>query len=424
MKMRVLLVSANTEQINMPVLPVGLACVAAATESAGHEVRFLNLMAKEDSLSVLEETVEDFQPEVIGLSVRNIDDQYMQSPKFLLEPVRDMVRCCRKISRAPIVLGGAGFSIFPQSTLSYLDADMGICGEGEEAFVNLLEGISKKTELADVPGLVLPKSVSAPRRIQRLAELPFPKPLLSLPTSVNGQKIWLPFQTRRGCPMDCSYCSTATIEGRVLRKNSVRIAVDSIARLVEAGFTHFFLVDNTFNLPNTYAKDLCNEIIRRRLDIQWRCILYPWRVDEDLVSRMAQAGCVEVSLGFESGSRAILRSLNKRFQPEEVRSISKHLKDHGIGRMGFLLLGGPGETKETVLESLSFADSLKLEAVKVTTGIRIYPQTKLSLMAIEEGLIANGEDLLFPTFYLARNLDGWLQETACEWIGKRPNWHT
>jgi radical SAM superfamily enzyme YgiQ (UPF0313 family) len=421
--MRVLLVSANTEQINMPVLPVGLACVAAATESAGHEVRFLNLMVKENSLSILEETVEDFQPEVIGLSVRNIDDQYMQSPKFLLEPVRDMVACCRKISRAPIVLGGAGFSIFPQSTLSYLDADMGICGEGEEAFVNLLRGISKKTDLANVPGLVLPKSVSAPRRIQTLDELPFPKGLFSFPRSFDNQKIWLPFQTRRGCPMDCSYCSTATIEGRVLRKNSVRIAVDSIARLVEVGFTHFFLVDNTFNLPNTYAKDLCNEIIRRRLDIQWRCILYPWRVDEDLVSRMAQAGCVEVSLGFESGSRAILRSLNKRFQPEEVRSISKCLKEHGIGRMGFLLLGGPGETKETVLESLSFADSLGLEAVKVTAGIRIYPQTKLSLMAIEEGRIANGEDLLFPTFYLARNLDGWLQETVREWVDERLNWH-
>ena len=115
--------------------------------------------------------------------------------------------------------------------------------------------------------------------------------------------------------------------------------------------------------------------------------------------------------------------MNKRFQPEEVRSISKHLVARGIGRTGFLLLGGPGETKETVLESLSFADSLELEAVKVTAGTRIYPQTKLSLMAIEEGRIANGENLLFPIFYLARNLDGWLQETVREWVGERPNWH-
>ena len=141
--MKVFPISANTEQINVPVLQVGLACVAAATESVGHETHFLNLMVRKNSLSILEETVENFQPEVIALSVRNIDEQYMQSPKFLLEPVRDMVVCCRKISRSPIILGGAGFSIFPQSTLSYLDADMGVCGEGEEAFVNLPNSYAK-----------------------------------------------------------------------------------------------------------------------------------------------------------------------------------------------------------------------------------------------------------------------------------------
>jgi radical SAM superfamily enzyme YgiQ (UPF0313 family) len=421
--MRVLLVSANTEQINMPVLPVGLACVAASTEGAGHEVHLLNLMAKENCLPTLTHTIEAFQPEVIGLSVRNIDDQNMQSPKFLLDVVRDVVTHCRKISRAPIVLGGAGFSIFPQSTLSYLGANMGICGEGEEAFLPLLERIATRTNPADVPGLVLPQRVSAPRRIRKLDALPFPKELLSFPTSFNRQKIWLPFQTRRGCPMDCTYCSTAAIEGRALRKRSVKVAVDSISRLAEAGFTHFFLVDNTFNLPPSYARDFCGEITRRRLDIQWRCILYPWRIDEDMVEEMARAGCVEVSFGFESGSREVLRSLNKRFLPEEVRSISGRLKEHGVSRMGFLLLGGPGETKETVRESLSFAESLELEAIKVTTGIRIYPQTKLSRIAIEEGRMAPGENLLFPTFYQATGLDGWLQETVREWVSKRPNWH-
>jgi len=421
--MRVLLISANTEQINMPVLPLGLACVAAATESVGHEVRLLNLMARENCLLTIEHTVESLQPQVIGISVRNIDDQCMQGPKFLLDPVKDVVTCCRKVSRAPIVLGGAGFSIFPQSTLSYLGADMGICGEGEETFIALLERISKRADLSDVPGLVLPQGVSVTRRIRRLDQLPFPNGLLSFPRSFNNQKIWLPFQTRRGCPMNCSYCSTATIEGRALRKLSEKAAVDAISRFVEAGFSRFFLVDNTFNLPAAYAKALCSEITRRRLDIEWRCILYPWRVDEDLVGRMARAGCVEVSFGFESGSKEILKSLNKRFHPEEVRSISKMLEDHGINRTGFLLLGGPGETKETVLESLSFADSLDLEAMKVTAGIRIYPHTKLSRIAMEEGQTVPGENLLFPTFYLAESLDGWLQATVHEWMSKRPNWH-
>lgn len=421
--MRVLLISANTEQINMPVLPTGLASVAATTEQFGHQVQFLNLMVRDGCRAAVELAVEDFQPEVIGISVRNIDDQNMQNPRFLLDPIKDIVRTCKKLSVAPIVLGGAGFSLFPRSVLSYLGADMGIGGEGEEAFVALLEALSNKANPAHVPGVVLPEGISAGRRIQKLSLLPFPEGLLSLPRSLDNQKIWLPFQTRRGCPMDCSYCSTAVIEGRILRKRSIKSAVDHIARFFEAGFTHFFLVDNTFNLPTAYAKEFCREIIRRRLDIRWRCILYPWKVDADMVDGMARAGCVEVSLGFESGSGKILQMLNKRFQPEEVRSIAKMLQDHGIGRNGFLLLGGPGETKETVLESLHFADSLGLEAMKVTAGIRIYPHTKISRIAMEEGRIAADDDLLFPTFYLAEDLDGWLQETVRQWTDKRPNRH-
>jgi radical SAM superfamily enzyme YgiQ (UPF0313 family) len=240
----------------------------------------------------------------------------------------------------------------------------------------------------------------------------------------NDQQIWLPFQTRRGCPMDCSYCSTATIEGKLLRKRSPALVVESLAQFAETGFTHVFFVDNTFNLPPSYARELCNRLVARKLGITWRCILYPWKVDEELVENMARAGCVEVAFGFESGSSAILKSMNKRFQPEEVRSIAEMLKSHGIKRMGFLLLGGPGETHETVLESLAFADSLHLEAMKVTVGIRIYPHTALARTALREGVIQRGQELLFPTFYLAKGLNGWLQETVKTWVSQRPNWHT
>ncbi len=139
---------------------------------------------------------------------------------------------------------------------------------------------------------------------------------------------------------------------------------------------------------------------------------------------MARAGCVEVAFGFESGSRKILRSFNKRFQPEEVRRISEMLDKYGIGRMGFLLLGGPGETRETVEESLEFADSLELEAMKVTTGIRIYPYTALAAAAVAEGVVSPQDDLLRPAFYLAGGLDGWIEETVSGWLKKRPNWHS
>ena len=426
--MRVLLISANTEQINMPVLPVGLACVAAAAEQAGHAVRLVNLMTKENSLDLLEAAIQDFQPEAVGISVRNIDDQSMQTPRFLLDPVKEVVTCCRKLSQAPIVLGGAGFSIFPQSALAYLGADMGIRGEGEQAFVMLIERLAKKLDLSGVPGLILPEGRLAgeTKRISKLDDCPLPVPngALAFPQTFNDQTVWLPFQTRRGCPMACSYCSTATIEGQALRKRSPDLVVESISQFAKAGFTHFFFVDNTFNLPPSYARALCDRIIARGLDITWRGILYPWRVDEKLVAKMARAGCVEVAFGFESGSQAILKSMNKRFQPEEVRAIAAMLKKHGIGRMGFLLLGGPGETRQTVSESLVFADSLDLEAMKVTVGIRIYPHTALARIASREGMIQPGQDLLLPTFYLASGLQGWLRETVQDWVSKRPHWHS
>lgn len=423
--MKTLLVSANTEQINMPVLPVGLAAVAAATSRAGHEVRLLNLMARESSLARLQEVFEEFAPGVVGVSVRNIDDQSMQNRRFLLDAVKEIVDGCRSLSGVPVILGGAGFSIFPRSVLAHLGADMGIQGEGEAAFPELLRRMDRKEDLRGIPGLILPGDDAPvpPAPAGNLDAFPLPGPEMHPESDVPGdEKIWLPFQTRRGCPMACSYCSTATIEGRITRKRSPDLVVNSIAEHARAGFDRLFFVDNTFNLPLSYAKDLCSALAAAHLRIGWRCIFYPWRADEGLIGNMAEAGCVEVSLGFESGSNEILRLMNKRFNTTEVRRISVLLKKHRIAGMGFLLLGGPGETRETVKESLDFADSLELESMKVTSGIRIYPNTALARIAASEGRIAPADDLLHPAFYMAPGLEGWLEETVGEWVQKRPHW--
>ena len=207
-----------------------------------------------------------------------------------------------------------------------------------------------------------------------------------------------------------------------MRTHSPARVIDAISRYVEAGFDRFFFVDNTFNLPPSYAKEFCDRMVKAKLNISWRCILYPWKMDEGLVKNMAEAGCKEVSLGFESGSIKILRALNKNFQPEEVRRVSEMLRRYGIQRMGFLLLGGPEENKKTVEESLAFADSLDLEAMKITMGIRIYPYTDLERTAIKEGIIAPDDDLLFPKFYMAPDLDEWLRSTLGDWMNGRPHW--
>jgi radical SAM superfamily enzyme YgiQ (UPF0313 family) len=424
--MRVLLISANTEQINMPVLPLGLACVAASVLRAGYKVKILNLMVHTDTRQALKEALTAFNPAIIGISVRNIDDQCMQNPKFLLAAVKDVVDDCRRFSDATIVLGGAGYSIFPQAALDYLKADIGIQGEGESAFLDLLDRLGQKKDVSGIGGLYMPGNNirSNPGYIKNLSDVPLPLPdiHLPIPSTIDDPVIWIPFQTRRGCPMDCSYCSTATIEGRLIRKHHPQKVVETISQYAELGLDHFFFVDNTFNLPDSYAQTLCDRLISAKLDITWRCILYPWKVEDGLVAKMIKAGCKEVSLGFESGSEKVLKKMNKKYRPADVRQIAQRLKRFGISRMGFLLLGAPGETQKTVNESLLFADSLGLEAMKITIGIRIYPHTALARTAIEEGLIGADENLLFPKYYLVKGLEGWLRKTVIGWMEKRPHW--
>jgi len=418
--MRVLLISANTERMNTLPLPLGLACVAAASRKAGHDAILLNLMFESDPAAAIRDSIEGFHPEVIGISVRNIDDQNMAGPKFLLPPVQEVVSTCRSLSDAPIVVGGAGYSIFRKSALRYLGADMGIHGEGETVFPALLNRIAKGAPVSGLPGLDLPGQRPTGSTFARnLDDLPLPEPGLWIPAVANRSEFWVPAQSRRGCPLNCSFCSTSAIEGWPIRRHSPKTVVKWLEQLVASGLRHFNFVDNTFNLPPYYAKALCRRILARRLDIDFWCIIYPKWIDHELVQLMAQAGCREVSLGFESGSERMLGNLNKRFKAVEVTTVAAMFAEAGIYRRGFLLLGGPGETRESVEESLEFADSLDLDALKITVGLRIYPQTPLAATALAEGVIRPDEDLLSPTFYLAPALADWLPGRIAAYTSKR-----
>ncbi len=408
----------------MPTLPMGLGYVAESARAAGHTVFFLDLMASQQPLEVLEARIDAFSPDVIGISIRNIDDQSRQSPRFLLEETLQVVSRCKSRCRAPVVLGGAGYSIFPQAALEYLGADLGIQGEGEISFVRLLERLAAGQSLEDVPGLYRRGAKSGAARVfeRNLDRLPLCDPNLFDARLSRNPSYFLPIQTRRGCPLRCSYCSTSHIEGSLIRKRSPDRVIKELARWRRAGFRRVFFVDNTFNLPVSYARRLCDQMVADRLDLSWRCILYPGRITVDLVTAMARAGCREVSLGFESGSQEMLDRMHKRFTTDDIRRAVRMLADAGIAGMGFLLLGGPGETHQSVMESLTFADTLNLDAVKITAGIRIYPHTDLARIAVRQGCVRPDDDLLQPRFYLRDNLDGWLQETITAWSEERPHW--
>jgi radical SAM superfamily enzyme YgiQ (UPF0313 family) len=422
--MRVLLISGNREDVDIRVPALGLACVAAAAESAGHEVRLLDLIIERDPRTAVLQTIGDFNPGVIAISVRNIDDQKMRNTRFLLDQARETIAWCREASAAPIVLGGAGFSILPQPILDYLKADMGIQGEGEMVFPELLRRLETGESTDNLPGLFQRGKAAPARRVfaKGLNAFPLPDPALLAKSLAGAKDAPVPVQTRRGCPLSCSYCSTPTIEGKSVRFRTTESVVTWLQRWVEQGFRHFYFVDNTFNLPPAYATQLCSQIIAAGLNISWRCILFPGGLSEQLLERIAGAGCSEASIGFESGNRDMLHRMKKQFSLAEVRNASEMLRRHSIRRMGFLLLGGPGETRETVEESLAFAESLNLDSLKVSIGIRIYPETDLARVAVAEGLIQSESDLLCPHFYLAPGLEDWLIDTVSQRASANPNW--
>ncbi len=408
----------------MRTWPLGMACVAEATRQAGHDVQMVDLVAEETPGSAVREVLAQFNPDVIAISVRNIDDQNMEEPRFLLDQAKEVTEVCKNVSEAPIVLGGAGYSMFPTAALDYLAADMGIQGDGELVFPALLDMMAREEDPKGHPGLFIAgKGRQGPRTFARnLDDLPLPKADLLQSSGTVERNFLLPVQTRRGCAMKCAYCSTPIIEGTPYRNRSPECVVQWLADWTAAGIIRFFFVDNTFNVPSSYAKKLCRLILDAGLDISWQAIVYPRHMDGELARLMASAGCSEVSFGFESGDENILHALNKRFSPEDIRRAAIIVGDAGITRTGFLMFGAPGETKESVEKSVAFVDSLGLESMKITQRIRIYPYTPLAETAVHEGIISPDDTLLFPKFYLARGLEDWLPERLEKLVSEHSNW--
>ncbi len=422
--MRVLLISANRTEINMRTMPLGLAFVAETLAKAGHTVKMVDCAGIASVEPYLKETIEIFLPDITGISIRNIDDQNMSGTRFLYRDDKEIIALARRLSDGPIILGGAGYSMFPDAILADSEADMGIAGEGEAAFCSVLEKLERGESPEGVPGLYMKgRNSCEPRRfIKDFRDYPFPDLhyVMDVPPAPDT---WVPIQTRRGCSMDCSYCSTASIEGRILRKRPIPSVVEWIAKLAESGARQLYFVDNTFNLPRSYALSLCRAISEARLDIKWRCIIYPFRIDEELAMEMARAGCFEISLGSESADDAILSRMNKRFRREDVAAAARLFRKYAIKQMGFLMLGAPGETRQSVENTLAFAASLDFDSLKVTVGIRIYPNTALAEEALKAGIIAPGDSLLEPRFYFTPGLDEeWVRNTIARYAADKPNW--
>jgi radical SAM superfamily enzyme YgiQ (UPF0313 family) len=430
--MRILFISPNRLRLVVPPLPLGLASVVAAVVEE-HQVQVLDFMFAADPLGEARRVVTAFSPEIIALSLRNIDNQDSRHPESFVGEVKDLVALLRELSAAPIVVGGAGFSILPREFMEYLGADFGVAGEGEAAFRDFLSAYAGARDWEKVSGLVWPQGAEwRLNPVQRVADLQsLAPPALEYFTpnlyqeAIGSAKLpgMVPVQTRRGCPMKCIYCTTPLLEGRRFRSwEPGQVAAWLAAWHKKWGLTRFYFVDNLFNCPPAYAKGLCRAIMDLNLPLEWGALINPAAPDRELFRLCREAGGVFMQVGNESGSELVLTKLGKGFGRRQVELTFRLMEEEGLAYSCFLMLGGPGETRETVAESVALLAQYRPQMVNLTVGIRIYPGLALHRLAIEEGLLAPGDNLLQPRFYLAPALKDWIWEYLAGVMAQHPNW--
>jgi len=434
--MKVLLVSTNRAQGLLRPFPLGLAYVAANLDGRRHEVGLWDAMFQDDWEPSLRSRLREFRPEVVGLSVRNVDDQEIRQPQWFLEEVRRMAAVCREESGATLVVGGAGFSMFAHEALSFLGADYGIVGEGERALGLLLDrleaGAEPGTNLNDVPGLVWLEDgrprATPPQRIEDLDRLTEPEragfdaaKYHETPGEGSIPNV-APVQTKRGCTQSCIYCATPAMEGARLRLRSPEAVGAEIERLVEQGLTRLQFVDALFTNPPAHAEAICRELLRRRLPVRWAATINPAFAEPGLLRLMKRAGCSMLVVGNESGCTRTLKAMSKGFAREDAERCFSTLEAEQIRYNAFLLLGGPGEDRDSVRESVELMQRFRPNQMSVTVGIRIYPHCELVHVAERDGMLRPGDSLLEPRFYLAPAVEDWIWEYLEPVMKRNPSW--
>lgn len=229
-------------------------------------------------------------------------------------------------------------------------------------------------------------------------------------------------QTKRGCDQQCIYCTYPIIEGRKLRFRSPKKVVNEIEMLKQIGIDYLHFTDSIFNNPNDHAYAICNEMIQRKVSIQYTLYMTPFSSSKELFNLLKQTGCDGITFGVDALSEKMLLSLKKGFKVAHVHQAANYCKEFEIPCSLSLLLGGPGETKETVLESLENIEKIKPVASSAMIGIRCYPHTLLWNIACKEKLITKDTNILEPFYYVSPTLDKeWLIETIREYHEKNDN---
>lgn len=391
--------------------PLGIAYIASVLKKNGYEVilldcivegyeapekrnEYIHLGLKWDEI---EKRVREFAPDIVGISCIFS----MMFPEAI--KVAEIVKSID--TNINTVMGGAHPSSVPYDVLSNKNIDYVIIGEGELTFLELVRSIEQKIyTLSEIDGIGYKKDgvlTLNPRTrfIGNLDDIPLPaRELLqmekyySIGESHGGLKRnrYASLISSRGCPGNCLYCSIHTVWGRQWRPRSPENVLDEIEHLMKNyGVKEIHFEDDNLTFDRERARLIFQGIISRSLDITWTTPngVAVWKLDRELLRLMKQSGCYQINLGIESGNEAVLRKIiRKPLKLENVKDIVKEIREIGIWAHGFFILGMPGETKKTMMETIDFAIELNLDSVSFFVATP-YPGTKLYELCKEQGYI-------------------------------------
>ncbi|MCP4110047.1 MAG: radical SAM protein [Desulfobacteraceae bacterium] len=399
--------------------PSGAAYIAGAAQKAGHTVEVFDCFAASSLIEELKEKLHKFAPDVVGISITIVttdirDEKSDFGTKYIdMRPqVKNIADTVKQNSDAHIVLGGSGFNYFSKEWLDYLNLDYGIRGEGEYSFPLYLNRLKENGDILNVPGCVFRKAGEinkVPRdRIKDLDGTAYPAYDLFEPRYYNEQNISYALHTKRGCAFRCTFCPHSSLEGTRYRLKSPGRVADEVEHVIKTtGSVNINFCDNSFNCPKKHAEAVCREIIDRRLDIKWRSgAVKPLGITKDFCRLMKESGCAYAGISIETASEKMLLNLKRGYKVCNIRETLDNLADSDISFGLSLIIGGPGETPETISETLSVIDSYPMiNSIWINIGIYLWTHhQKILETARQEGQLKNEQELFNGAYYISPEL--------------------
>lgn len=447
MGLRILLVQAPSVEgpASEIVAPLGLGIVAAAARRAGHSVELLDLNVVPAPFAALETALGNFDPGVVGVGLRNIDPLANRRHSYLppFAALLETVRC--KVPGTPLVVGGAGFSMFAAQIMArYPVIDVGIILEGEETFPALLarlEAGERIAEIAGLPGTIVRPRLEAaalvrgPRRA-RLAESQLDLPRRWLPAFVapyQGTSSYAPaagIETKRGCSLGCTYCVYPALQGRRLRFRSPATIVAEVESLHrEAGVEWVHFTDPVLNLPPEHFRELCLLLRRRKLPVRWTGFFRENALTQADAELAVSAGCAAFQFSADGTCDRTLARLRKGCTREDILRAARTVAATDALAVYHFMINVPGTDAAVAQDAADLVDRLHdIHDPKMNLGamvfnnLRVYPGTVLARELEAAGRLEPTASLLFPTYHdpapfqvLRYELEERHQLRACRW---------